>query len=48
MTPGGTKVAQRAPEAPKKNAPEGASIEVGWLKGLEPSTTRITIWDSTN
>ncbi|REG19566.1 hypothetical protein DES44_2064 [Roseateles depolymerans] len=21
---------------------------VGWLMGLEPTTTRITIWDSTN
>jgi hypothetical protein len=21
---------------------------LGWLMGLEPTTTRITIWDSTN
>jgi len=21
---------------------------MGWLMGLEPTTTRITIWDSTN
>jgi integrase len=42
VSPGGTKVAQHAPGAPKKNAPEGASIEVGWLMGLEPTTTRIT------
>lgn len=43
VAPGGTKVAQQAPEAPRKKAPEGPSTEVGWLKGLEPSTTRITI-----
>jgi hypothetical protein len=23
-------------------------IFLGWLMGLEPTTTRITIWDSTN
>ena len=22
--------------------------KLGWLMGLEPTTTRITIWDSTN
>ncbi|GAB1389897.1 MAG: hypothetical protein AMXMBFR78_11670 [Rubrivivax sp.] len=32
-----------------KTAPEGAdSHRMGWLMGLEPTTTRITIWDSTN
>ena len=42
VAPGGTKVAQQASEEPRKKAPEGPSVEVGWLKGLEPSTTRIT------
>ena len=23
-------------------------VYLGWLMGLEPTTTRITIWDSTN
>jgi hypothetical protein len=23
-------------------------LPMGWLMGLEPTTTRITIWDSTN
>lgn len=27
---------------------EGQRCSVGWLMGLEPTTTRITIWDSTN
>ena len=26
----------------------GVFHEVGWMMGLEPTTTRITIWDSTN
>ena len=26
----------------------GVFYKVGWLMGLEPTTTRITIWDSTN
>jgi hypothetical protein len=29
-------------------ASEGILHSVGWLMGLEPTTTRITIWDSTN
>jgi integrase len=39
---GGTPAVQAPSEAPKKNGPKGPSTEVGWLKGLEPSTTRIT------
>lgn len=42
---GGTTLAQPAPDAPTKTAPEGAVHEgeqVGWLMGLEPTTTRIT------
>jgi hypothetical protein len=38
--------------AENDNGPEGPSLSqekpVGWLMGLEPTTTRITIWDSTN
>lgn len=37
---------------PNKNADKLKTCrrlnEVGWLMGLEPTTTRITIWDSTN
>ena len=40
--PGGTKVAQSAPAEVAKKAPDGPSTEVGWLMGLEPTTTRIT------
>ena len=44
-----TTTRQVPPETPTKKAPEGAdSHRVGWLMGLEPTTTRITIWDSTN
>jgi hypothetical protein len=42
VSPGGTKVAHPAPEEGKKKGPEGPSTEVGWLMGLEPTTTRIT------
>jgi integrase len=48
---GGTALAQPAPPAQTKTASEEAAYEgepVGWLMGLEPTTTRITIWDSTN
>jgi integrase len=49
LSSGGTTLAQPTPEAPTKTALEGAdSHRVGWLMGLEPTTTRITIWDSTN
>jgi len=27
---------------------ENCYVQMGWLMGLEPTTTRITIWDSTN
>lgn len=46
LTTPGTDPAQPAAGAPMKNAPGGASSwggAVGWLKGLEPSTTGITI-----
>ena len=40
---GGTTPAQAASDTPNKEAPEGAdSHSVGWLMGLEPTTTRIT------
>ena len=42
----GTNPAQGSFQAQTKNAPEGASVEgeaVGWLMGLEPTTTGITI-----
>jgi integrase len=42
---GGTTPAQPAPAAQSETAPEGAAHEgnqVGWLMGLEPTTTRIT------
>jgi integrase len=42
---GGTTPAQAAHAAPMKNGPEGPlseGKEVGWLMGLEPTTTRIT------
>jgi integrase len=48
---GGTTPAQVESAAPMKNGPEGPLSEgkpLGWLMGLEPTTTRITIWDSTN
>ncbi len=47
----GTKVAQVAGADENDNGPHGPLSEgkgVGWLMGLEPTTTRITIWDSTN
>jgi integrase len=47
----GTNRVQVAPPPAMRNGPEGPSTEgkeVGWLMGLEPTTTRITIWDSTN
>ena len=47
----GTNPAQAAAGDQTKNAPDGASSEgdqVGWLMGLEPTTTGITILDSTN
>lgn len=50
----GTDLAQ-APQAAHEpetttahKGPLNQKLGVGWLKGLEPSTTRITIWDSTN
>jgi hypothetical protein len=48
---GGTTPARLAAPAANTNGPEGPFTEgkpVGWLMGLEPTTTRITIWDSTN
>ena len=45
VTPGGTKVAQAAEPPGKEKGPEGPVPEgsaVGWLMGLEPTTTRIT------
>jgi integrase len=42
---GGTTLAQAAPAPTNEKAPEGAVHEreaVGWLMGLEPTTTRIT------
>jgi integrase len=48
---GGTNPAHAVVPATNANGPEGPSTEgkpVGWLMGLEPTTTRITIWDSTN
>jgi integrase len=42
VSTGGTKVAQRAPAAQRKTGPVGPATEVGWLMGLEPTTTRIT------
>jgi integrase len=42
---GGTTLAQPAPAAPTKTASEEAAYEgepMGWLMGLEPTTTRIT------
>jgi hypothetical protein len=45
MAHAGTNPAQPAEDPPTKNAPGGASSEgetVGWLMGLEPTTTRIT------
>lgn len=39
---GGTTSIQVAADEAKEKGPEGPSVEVGWLKGLEPSTTRIT------
>lgn len=47
----GTNPAQVAHVAESKNAPSGASSEVesvGWLMGLEPTTTRITIGSHTD
>ena len=35
-------------ERPRKLCASGASVSVGWLMGLEPTTTGITILDSTN
>ena len=48
---GGTSAVQVDSRRAIENGPEGPSSEVnqvGWLMGLEPTTTRITIWDSTN
>ncbi len=45
---GGTTAVQVASEAAKKEGPEGPFVQVGWLMGLEPTTTGITILDSTN
>ena len=43
IVPGGTTPAQPGAAGPTKAAPEGAdSHRVGWLMGLEPTTTRIT------
>ncbi len=43
IVPGGTTPAQAASGEAKKEAPEGAAAHrVGWLMGLEPTTTRIT------
>jgi hypothetical protein len=41
------------PDTGEKKAPDEVRsfflrCQVGWLMGLEPTTTRITIWDSTN
>jgi hypothetical protein len=33
--------------SPCDEGPSGG-CHLGWLMGLEPTTTRITIWDSTN
>ena len=47
----GTTPVQVEPGAAPEKARKGPSTEakqVGWLMGLEPTTTRITIWDSTN
>jgi hypothetical protein len=47
-------IAQIDVPGPNDNGPspcdEGPSKRhyLGWLMGLEPTTTRITIWDSTN
>jgi integrase len=38
----GTHSVQAATETAKKEGPEGPATEVGWLMGLEPTTTRIT------
>ena len=40
-----------APGSGAKKGPHRAGLwrnSLGWLMGLEPTTTRITIWDSTN
>ena len=37
-----------AKAALRKAAVSFILLMVGWLMGLEPTTTRITIWDSTN
>jgi hypothetical protein len=50
-SPKGSLVLWGGPAAPNNNGPEGpchARACLGWLMGLEPTTTRITIWDSTN
>jgi integrase len=39
---GGTDPAQAAQAGTNANGPEGPSTEVGWLMGLEPTTTGIT------
>ena len=48
---GGTNPVQVPIGTPNANGPEGPSTEeksLGWLMGLEPTTTGITILDSTN
>ena len=42
LAAGGTTTAQPDQAPVKQKGPEGPSTEVGWLMGLEPTTTRIT------